>query len=75
MALHRPGIRDQHECHNHGVRSRDIPVLNTISIVPQFCPVDANKSLAKVMPGRRLAKKMNMEPAMTTWLNVVQSER
>lgn len=33
------------------------PVLNTTSIVPQFCPVRTYRSLAKVMPGRRFVKK------------------
>ena len=33
------------------------PVLKTTSIVPQFLPVSTYKSLANVIPGRRLVKK------------------
>ena len=33
------------------------PVLNTTSIVPHDFPVSTYRSLAKVMPGKRLVKK------------------
>ena len=33
------------------------PVLKTTSIVPQLLPVKTYRSLAKVIPGRRLVKK------------------
>ena len=33
------------------------PVLKTTSMVPQFCPVRTKRSLANVMPGKRLVKK------------------
>jgi len=33
------------------------PVLRTTSIVPQFLPVSTMRSLANVIPGRRLVKK------------------
>ncbi len=33
------------------------PVLKTTSIVPQFFPVNTQRSLAKVIPGSRFVKK------------------